>query len=253
MKLLKKKLLFSLLADQPGQDYRYHSYAYLYFRASEFDRGSVRDAANELAAAGLVDRLRRNRRTLFRLTGLGREIFLKETGRSGRGTAWDRLWRLVILTGGFGRALRPLQRQLSRLGFRRLSRGVYLSPGKVTEAAGEIFRRRGWANRVILAETGKVLGADNQQLARNLWQLEKLGLDYDKFITLASRLLRFSRSNLVLLQQSKLGFKAVFDAYFRLWLADPGLPKSLLPPDWPAEEAKSLFFRLVELCEAARL
>lgn len=252
MKLLKKKLLFSLFSDQPGRDFSYHGYDYLYFRTSEFDRGSVRDAVNELAAAALVDKLARNRRSWFRLTALGGEVFLKETRQKPVKEPWDRRWRLVIVSQ-IGASLRALQRQLKNLGFRRFSRGVYLVPANVSEAAKELLVKAQWQNQVTLIETRQLVSADERQLARNLWHLEKLGGQYDQFITLASRLLKQSRTNLMLLQQAKFGFKAVFDAYFRLVLADPGLPQALLPPDWPAAAAKDLFFRLAELAKTAKI
>jgi phenylacetic acid degradation operon negative regulatory protein len=253
MKLLKKKLLFSLLNDQPGRDYQYHDYRFLYCRCSEFDRSSVRAAVNELTAAGLVDKLVRNRRSWFRLTALGRDVFLRGLPRFDfTGAGWDHRWRLVIVNR-IGPVLKLLQRHLYRLGFKRFSRGVYVSPGAVAETVKTILLNHQWLNQVALVETRAFLSGDECQLARNLWHLEKIGEKYDHFITLSSRLLKQSRSNLLLLQQAKFGFKAVFDAYFNLTLIDPGLPKALLPPDWPAEQARSLFFRLVELAKTAQL
>lgn len=253
MKFLKKKLLFSLAFDQPDQDFSYHSYKYLYFRTGEFDPGSVRDAVNELTADGLVDKLKRNRRSWFRLTASGREVLLKNLCFPARQEPWDRHWRMVILVGKIGAALRPLQRQLRLLGYRHLSRGVYLSAVNVAESTRELLITNRWLNQAIVIESRRVLGADDQQLARNLWHLESLSDQYNQFISLAQRLLKQSRTNLVLLQQAKFGFKAVFDSYFKLLLNDPGLPKPLLPPDWGAAAARDLFFRLTELAKTAKI
>ncbi|MDZ4229172.1 MAG: PaaX family transcriptional regulator C-terminal domain-containing protein [Patescibacteria group bacterium] len=253
MKLLKKKLLFSLVFDQPGLDFTYHSYKYLYWRTSEYEAGSVRDAVNDLVKEALVDKLTRNRRAWFRVTASGRQVLLKSWHYQIRQEPWDKHWRLLIITNKIGASLRPLQRDLQALGYRHLSRGVYLTGANVSEATRELLIKNHWLNQAVVIESRRVLGADDQQLARNLWHLESLGRQYDQFITLADRLLRLSRRNLVLLQQAKFGFKAVFDGYFKLLLADPGLPKALLPPKWPADEARELFFRLAELAKTAKV
>jgi len=253
MKLLKKKLLFCLTFDQPGLEFAYHSYKYLYFRTSEYEPGSVRDAVNGLTQEGLVDKLKRNRRSWFRVTASGREVLLKSLGLKARQEPWDKHWRLLIITHKLGASLRPLQRDLQALGYRRLSRGVYLSGANVSEATRALLIKNHWLNQAVVIESRRVLGADDQQLARNLWHLESLGRQYDQFISLADRLLRLSRRNLVLLQQAKFGFKTVFDSYFKLLLSDPGLPKALLPPNWQAEASRELFFRLVELTKTAKI
>ncbi|PIP52446.1 hypothetical protein COX09_01530 [Candidatus Beckwithbacteria bacterium CG23_combo_of_CG06-09_8_20_14_all_47_9] len=259
MKLLKKKLLFSLLIDQPGQEFEYHDYHYLYYRTSEFNPGSARDAVNELVTEAAIDKLTRNlpagkagRRAFFRLTSAGREILLKNLHPEARQGQWDRRWRIVIVNK-IGVALRPFQRELDRLGYRRLSRGVYLSAANVSVQTREILMKNHWLNQAAVIESRGLVGSDDQILARNLWQLEKLGEEYDQFIILAQRLLVSGRRNLVLLQQAKFGFKAVFDAYFKLVCLDPGLPKPLLPPNWRGEDAKSLFFRLVDLAKTAKI
>lgn len=253
MKLLKKKLLFSLFCHQPGQDFEYHDYHYLYFRTSEFDRGSVRDAVNELVTERAVDKVTRNRRSWFRLTSVGSEILLKNLRPQARQERWDRRWRIAIITNKIGTALRPLQRHLNQLGYRRLSRGVYLSAGNVSGQTREVLIKNHWLNQAVVIESRSLVGSDDQILTRNLWRLEALANEYDQFITLAQRLLSSSRRNLVLLQQAKFGFKAVFDAYFKLQGLDTGLPKALLPPNWRSEEAKGLFFRLVELAKTAKI
>ena len=250
MKFLKKKLLFSLFLN----DSEYHAYKYLYFRTGEFEAGSVRGAVNELVNEGMADKLKRNRRSRFRLTANGREFLLKNLPCLSRESRpWDKRWRIAIIVNKIGPALRPLQRHLRRLGYRHLSRGVYISSANVAETTRELLIKNHWLSQVVVVESRRVLGADDQQLARNLWHLESLSGQYVEFITLAERLIKQSRSNLILLQQAKFGFKAVFDSYFKLVLNDPGLPKALLLPDWQADAARELFWRLVELAKTAKI
>jgi phenylacetic acid degradation operon negative regulatory protein len=256
MKLLKKKVLFSLATEsdflQNNHNFSYHPYKYLYYRTSEFDPGSVRDAVNELVGQGAIDKITRNRQARLRLTALGHEIFLKNIARIASKQPWKGRW-VIVAVNKVGSDLRPLQTQLKNLGFKRFSRGVYLSPLPVVDTTKEMIVKNNWFNRVFMIESRRLLSTDDWQLARNLWRLEKLGERYNQFITLADRLLRISRANLILLQQAKFGFKTVFDTYFKLISVDPGLPKALLPPDWKGDEARLLFYRLVELTKTAKL
>ncbi len=256
MKLLKKKVLFSLASEadffQNGVNFSYHPYKYVYYRTSEFDPGSVRDAVNELASQGQIDKITRNGQVRLRLTTLGHEILLKSFTRIASKQPWQRRW-VIAAVSRVGRDLRPLQTQLKNLGYRRFSRGVYVSPWPLADETKDVIVKNNWFNRVFIVESRRLLSTDDWQLARNLWHLEKLEEKYDQFINLADRLLKISRSNLVLLQQAKFGFKAVFDSYFKLISVDPGLPKALLPPDWKGDEAKNIFYRLVELTKTAKI
>ena len=58
-------------------------------------------------------------------------------------------------------------------------------------------------------------------------------------------------SDLLLIGQSKGGFKQVFNSYFNLLMSDPGLPKKLLPPSWMAEKSKEMFLRLAIVAKTA--
>ena len=253
MKYLKKKLLFSLGVQPLGGDLEYHAYQYLYYRTSEFEPGSVRNAVNELVGERLVDKLKRNQHSWFRITASGREVLLKNLPSLARQEPWDKHWRLVIIVAKIGAFLRPLQRQLQLLGYRRLSRGVYVCAANISNVTRERLIQKHWLNQTIMIESRRLFGVDDQQLARNIWQLEPLGEEYDQFVTLSQRLLSSSRHNLVLLQQAKFGFKAVFDQYFKLLCHDPALPKALLPPNWAADAGRELFLRLVELAKTAKI
>jgi phenylacetic acid degradation operon negative regulatory protein len=249
MKLLKKKILFALISDAESA---YHPYKYLYFRTSEYSPASVRDAVNELSVAGAVDKIKRNQRVGLRLTGFGRELFLKNNALMAPKQPWTKRW-LVLIVNRIGIDLRALQSELNKLGFKRSTRGIYLTPWPVASQTRDVIVKNKWFNQVFIIESRRLINADDWQLARSLWHLEELEEQYDRFITMADRLLRLSRPNLILLQQAKFGFKAIFDAYYKLICLDPGLPKALLPPEWRGEEAKSLYYRLVELAKTAKI
>lgn len=250
MKILKTKLLFALDSEE---NFEYKTYEWLYFRLTEFEPGSVRDAAARLVKAGAVDKIIRGRRAQFRLTANGQDQLLSQMkGLREKKKVWDRIWRVVILTQvGFNS--RQLRRELKRLGYQKVERAVYITPFSVSEATKQLFLEPKWQNKAQVIESRRLIVGDNLRLARTLWQLDQQAQKYTDFVSLSDRLLRMARKNLVLLRQAKVGFKAVFDRYFSLIMSDPGLPKQLLPSDWQNEEAKELFKRLVELTKTAKI
>lgn len=243
MKLLKKKLLFSL-ASEPGTEYK--TLNFLYFRLSEFTSGSVRDAAGRLEKAGYLDKINRDNQSFFRLTILGKEMVKQPA------PVWDKQWRLVVLTNSRGYS-RAVERVLVGLGYRRMSRGVYITPFLVGIETKQLFLKHNWQNLGQIMEVKRLVLGDDQQLVKKLWRLEDIGQQYADFITSTARLLKLSRQNFALLQQAKGGFKTCFDHYFNLRMVDPGLPKALWPQNWPADEARELFTRLVVVAKTAQL
>ena len=248
MRQLKKKLLFCL---NTGGESEYQSYEFLYFRLAEYEPGSVRDAAIRLEKAGLVDKIVRNNQSYFRLTGLGREQLVRSLHLfRGQMSVWDRIWRLVIINDAQGRS-RTLESNLKSLGYKRVTRGVYVTPFKVSESTKQLFLDHKWQNMAQIIESRRLVLGDDQQWARRLWKLDQTSTAYFEFVNFSERLLKLGRKNFSLLKQSKGGFKTALDKYFNLIVADPGLPKKLLPPDWQADEAKELFGRLVVLAKTA--
>lgn len=257
MKRLKKKFLFSLASEldflNKSEGFGYHNYEYLYYRLSEYAKGSVRDAGSGLVSQGAVDKVIKGSRAWFRLTGVGREKLLNAIGlKQDQKRAWDRTWRLVV----FERLeddSRTVEKVLKKFGYRRLARGVWLTPLMVSEATKQLFLKKNWTLQAKVMEVKRLIIGDDKQLARRLWKLDACQQKYTGFVIEANKLLKTARASLVLLKQSKKGFKPVFDQYYQLVVSDPGLPVRLLPSDWQAEKAKELFFRLVELTKTAKI
>src|SRR3989344_7868301 len=251
MKLLKKKLLFALNSQA---EIGYHPYDFLYFRLSEFESGSVRDAVVRLISVGAIDKLTRNNRVEMRITSVGQQLLMGAIAPSdppaGGESRWDGRWRIVVLNGVKNQH-HSLLKGLKSLSYRRVARGVYVSPLTVSNATRQLFLDKTWTQLAQIIESRRLILGDDLQWARTLWGLDKLGREYEDFVSLADRLLKISRKNYLLLRQSKGGFKQVFDRYFYLQSADPHLPRQLLPPSWQAEAAKGLFERIVVLAKTA--
>lgn len=257
MKLLKRKILFALACGKDfffKKDFSYHSYGYLYPRLSPFKRSSVRDACLQLVETGEIDRIMRNNQVIFRLTAQGRAQLLEFFPQITRfKKSWDIVWRIAIISSYMRKkslnktdkmGFIKLRKELSRLGFRPISRGVYLSPLITANELKDYILQNKLSRQVLLLESKKLLVGDNAMLGYQLWGLEKLHEEYTKFITRAASLLRQTKSKKALQDQEKIEFFQIMDQFFCLLLRDPALPSKLTGSDWPLLEAKDLFFKL---------
>jgi DNA-binding transcriptional regulator PaaX len=269
MKLLKRLILFTLASEvdffNKTEGFDYKSYRFLYHRLMGYQESSIRDAALQLVGLGEVDKIVRNEAPLFRLTSRGRDRLLSFFILSiGQKRVWDNIWRVVLIgqelspiksnkanksnRTNWTNELRTLKTGLKKLGFRMFSRGVYLSPLPISARLREYLLHNNASAATIVIESRQILVGDDQQLAKEIWQLTKIEEEYQLLISRINQLLSVLKSKKVLNDKEKNSFSAILTNYFSLLENDPGLPKKLLSPDWPLELVKEKFLKL-----AARL
>jgi len=265
VKKLKRKILFCLASEvdffKKGEDFAYYPYSFLYTRLSIYQKSSVRDSTLQLVRAREVDRISRNRKAFFRLTSQGRSRLLSFFPISlGQSRVWDRIWRIAVIsspdvnsTPGLKdprvNELRTLRRKLRELGFKQFSRGVYLNPLPVSMRLKTLLLEENFSAKIAVIESRRLVLGDNKQLAKMIWPLDELLIDYQNLITKINRLLKRFKKKKRLLKKDKIAFPSILDSFFSLLEKDPGLPKKLLPPDWPFDSVKERFFRLAKLIE----
>lgn len=254
MKLLKRKILF-ILADEidffiKAEGFEYKPYKFLYERLNNYRQSSIRDACLQLVETGEVDKIIKNGLPLFRLTARGRERLLSFFPISiGQKKVWDRTWRICLFQSKkqtHPDKIRTLRRNLRKMGFKKFSRGVYLSPLQISKDIKEYLLKSGLFGLVTVIESRKLLVGDDAQLAWHIWRLEKVAEKYNFFIKKEEKLLRDLKEQKRLSNRSKLQFFALLNTYFSLLETDPGLPRKLLPKDWPADFARERLLRLAE-------
>ena len=108
------------------------------------------------------------------------------------------------------------------------------------------------ASQVTIIESRRLIMADDKQLAKQIWQLDSLVLDYQKLISNINKLLTKLAKQKSLSNKDKNSFALILDHYFSLLSQDPGLPKKLLPHDWPQNRAKESYLKLVEKIKTAK-
>ncbi|MFC1711697.1 PaaX family transcriptional regulator C-terminal domain-containing protein [Patescibacteria group bacterium] len=274
MKLLKRKILFILASEIDyflvADGFSYKPYNFFYWRLKDYQQSSVRDATLQLVESGDIDKIVRNGVPLFRLTSQGRHRLLSFFTQSwGQRRVWDKIWRLAIISQNVrlpqkvkgkkkskklmrvqekqARDLRKLRRKLKNLGFRKLSRGVYITPLPISSKIKDFsLETKTISAKITVIESRRLLIGDNEQLANHIWGINKLYESYKEIITKTDALLKKIKQEKGLMQKAKVQFHLILSAYFSLLETDPGLPKKLLPRDWPANLAKERFLRLAQ-------
>jgi phenylacetic acid degradation operon negative regulatory protein len=205
-----------------------------------FEEKAARQALTRSAAAGWLAPERVGRRVRWLITPGGRGLLAAARDRlfaSGPDRDWDGDW-LVLLTT-VPETTRPLRHRLRTslgwAGFGSLGPGVWISPHPShAEEARQVLQAVG--EQVV----GTVLHArlddprERHRLVARAWDVAELDTGYREFID------RFGAARprspaTALAELLQLGYH-----WRRLLLLDPGLPPTLLPPDWSGEQARLL-------------
>lgn len=258
MRILKRKILLALSLPidffKSGRQLKYRPYNFLYFLLPGFRQGSIRDAIGQLVKSGEIDKIVRHHLPYFRLTGAGRERLLSFFPISLSQTrVWDGKWRIIIKNDkcrAAGIASRQMPNaKLREFGFRKFSRGVYMTPMPVSEKLKSYFLREKLLGKVVVFESQVLLSGDDQGLAKKIWKLEELGEEYSNFIKRCQELLKKLETKKGLRDQTKNKVVNLFNLYFSLLSLDPGLPKRVLPSDWSGDFSRKTFLRLFQQLE----
>ncbi len=244
MKLLKRKTLFALASEtdffSPRVDFDYYGYKFLYDRLFNYQPSSIRDACLQLVQSGELDKISRNRIAYFRLTARGREQLLSFFPQSvGQKKVWDKTWRIALIKDS-----RKLRVILRRMGFRKLARGVYITPLPISAKIKDLLLSGKFSAKIAVIESRRLILGDDQQLAKQIWPLGELQQGYQNLIRESKALLTKIKSQEQLSDEVKKQFSLILNNYFSLLEQDPGLPKKLLLDDWPALEAQKLLLKL---------
>lgn len=201
----------------------------------------VRTALSRLVADGWLEPERLGRRSLYRLTKIGRHRFEEATRRIyfGPPREWCGDWHVVLLP--LGAARDELGKDLGWLGFGTLAPGIMLHPAPDATSLASVVRDLPPADRPLVIAGKAALPAPPHLLpglVKRCWDLDALAQSYRHFLT----------SFAALHEAVQRGFKPaplpallarlmLIHDYRRIILRDPMLPPKLLPRDWIGREA----------------
>lgn len=225
--------------------------------AFDLNDGQVRTALSRLVADGWLEAERLGRRSLYRLTEIGRHRFEEATRRiyAGPPREWRGDWHVVLLPPGATRD--ELGKDLGWLGFGTLAPGVLLHPSADAASLASVIRDLPAEEQPLVIAGAAALPAPPRllpELVARCWDLQALALSYRELLA------RFAGLQAALRQGFKpaplpalLARLMLIHDYRRIILRDPMLPPKLLPRDWIGREAyaaaKSLYRALAKPAE----
>ncbi|MCX5555736.1 PaaX family transcriptional regulator C-terminal domain-containing protein [Streptomyces sp. NBC_00038] len=205
-----------------------------------FEEKAARKALSRSAADGVVVSRRVGRRARWQLTPSGRETLLAAQERlfaPGPERDWDGEW-LLLLTSvpESDRRLRHrLRTSLGWAGFGSYGPGLWISPHPSrADEAREVVRSLGDQVEGTLLHARLDDSAERHRLVAQAWDIAELDARYRAFIE------RFAAGRPHSPGEALTELLHLNYQWRRLLLADPGLPPTLLPPDWSGERARRL-------------
>ena len=163
-----------------------------------------------------------------------------------RGTASDG-WVLAVFSVPEHERFRrhQIRSRLAGLGFGTVAAGVWIAPAHVYAEARGTLERSDLASYVDLFRADHLGFADAGARIDAWWDLDRLTLNYRKFLDVHGQVLsRYRRGRGVDDRQAFAHFIPALTDWRRLPYAEPGLPSDLLPRRWIGLRAAEVFFEL---------
>ncbi|MBT2457847.1 PaaX family transcriptional regulator C-terminal domain-containing protein [Streptomyces sp. ISL-86] len=140
-----------------------------------------------------------------------------------------------------------LRSRLARLGFGNVAPGVWIAPAHLAEETGHTLARLHLTAYVELFRGAHLGFAPTAEAVARWWDLTALAKQHEEFLDLHEPALRALQSGpKPTPEEAYRGYLLALDSWRRLPYADPGLPRELLPADWPGDRAAAVFTELHE-------
>lgn len=136
-----------------------------------------------------------------------------------------------------------LRTSLTRLGFGTAAPGVWVAPASLAEETRHTLERRGLSEYVDLFAGEHLAFGDLRSKVREWWDLDELTALYADFIRRYRPVLDRAAAPFTPAEAFGL-YLPMLTEWRRLPYRDPGIPLSLLPPDWNGVSAGALFSEL---------
>ncbi|OKK22697.1 PaaX family transcriptional regulator [Streptomyces sp. CB00455] len=138
-----------------------------------------------------------------------------------------------------------LRSRLAGLGFGSVAPGVWIAPAALYEETGHTLERLRLTSYVELFRGGHLGFAPTAEAVARWWDLTALAKQHEEFLDRHEPALRALQSGPdPTPEDAYRGYLLALDSWRRLPYADPGLPRELLPADWPGDRAEAVFAEL---------
>ncbi|MBT2479382.1 PaaX family transcriptional regulator C-terminal domain-containing protein [Streptomyces sp. ISL-94] len=138
-----------------------------------------------------------------------------------------------------------LRSRLARLGFGAVAPGVWIAPAGLAQETGHTLERLHLTPYVELFRGAHLGFAPTAEAVARWWDLTSLAKQHEEFLDLHEPALRALQTGPdPAPEEAYRGYLLALDSWRRLPYADPGLPRELLPADWPGDRAAAVFTEL---------
>ncbi|MET9609473.1 PaaX family transcriptional regulator C-terminal domain-containing protein [Streptomyces sp. NPDC006512] len=138
-----------------------------------------------------------------------------------------------------------LRSRLARLGFGAVAPGVWIAPAHLAGETGHTLERLHLTAYVELFRGAHLGFAPTAEAVARWWDLAALAKQHEEFLDLHEPALRSLQSGPEPTPEAAYRtYLPALDTWRRLPYADPGLPRDLLPADWPGDRAAAVFAEL---------
>ncbi len=202
----------------------------------------VRTATARLAKEGWLEGHRAGKLSEYHLSRDGRERFAEATQRiyNEPDAEWSGRWTVIVLPPMRAAQRKELKQELMWRGFGELSGNVFAHP----ELDSRSLRLPADSSRPLakaIVFDANLAGDDAPQRLVSLgWDLEDLGLRYQRFVTRFERVLSHLDLRSAAHEACFIVRTLLIHEYRRLHLRDPLLPARLLRANWPGVQAAAL-------------
>ncbi|AZM91747.1 MULTISPECIES: PaaX family transcriptional regulator C-terminal domain-containing protein [unclassified Streptomyces] len=138
-----------------------------------------------------------------------------------------------------------LRSRLARLGFGAVAPGVWIAPAQLAEETGHTLERLHLTGYVELFRGAHAGFAPTAEAVARWWDLAALAKQHEEFLDRHEPVLRALQSGPGPTPEAAYrDYLAALDTWRRLPYADPGLPRELLPDNWPGDRSAAVFAEL---------
>ncbi|MFI0777129.1 PaaX family transcriptional regulator C-terminal domain-containing protein [Streptomyces sp. NPDC021212] len=139
-----------------------------------------------------------------------------------------------------------LRSRLSRLGFGTAAPGVWIAPDRLYDETRHTLERLGLSSYVDLFRGDHAGFTPTAEAVRRWWDLDELAALHHDFLAAHEPVLARWTGHTPTPEAAYRDYLLALDSWRHLPYADPGLPPSLLPDDWPGARAAEVFTALHE-------
>ncbi|MEU7552209.1 PaaX family transcriptional regulator C-terminal domain-containing protein [Streptomyces sp. NPDC044571] len=138
-----------------------------------------------------------------------------------------------------------LRSRLAKLGFGAVAPGVWVAPAHLDEETGHTLARLHLTPYVELFRGAHLGFAATAEAVARWWDLASLAKQHEEFLDQHEPVLRGLQTGPAPSpEEAYRAYLLALDSWRRLPYADPGLPRALLPADWPGDRAAAVFTEL---------